>query len=184
MPLGEVGASDVGGARGRRASVADRDARPFSYALGSGARRPPGDNFTPMAHSRLRAPRRRPLDDLMAEARRLRAGHRRHVLAEGLRPADDALPRRLRLLHVRAAAAARRARLPHRGRGARDRTRRRRGRLHRGAVHARRPAGGALPRRARRARGARLRDDARVPRALRRPRPRRDGAPAAPEPRA
>ena len=68
-----------------------------------------------------------PLDDLMAEARRLRAqgtGHARHVFAEGLRPADDALPRRLRLLHVRAAAAARRARLPDRGRGARDRPRR------------------------------------------------------------
>ena len=37
---------------------------------------------------------------------------RRHVLAEGLRPADEALPRRLPLLHVRPAAAARRARLP------------------------------------------------------------------------
>ena len=35
----------------------------------------------------------------------------RHVLAEGVRPADDALPRRLRLLHVRAAAAARGARV-------------------------------------------------------------------------
>ena len=41
-------------------------------------------------------------------------GRARHLLAEGLHPADDALPRRLRLLHVRAAAATRRARLPHR----------------------------------------------------------------------
>ncbi len=47
-----------------------------------------------------------PLDDLLAEARRLRPGVGRHVLAEGLHPADDALPRRLRLLHVRAAAAS------------------------------------------------------------------------------
>ena len=43
-----------------------------------------------------------------------------------------------------------------------------RGGLPRGAVHARRQARAALPRRARRARGARLRDDARVPRAARR----------------
>ena len=72
MPLGEVG--EVGGTLGRRAStVADRDARPFSYALGSGARRPPGDNLTPMAPlvSELLTT---PLDDLMAEARRLRPG--------------------------------------------------------------------------------------------------------------
>ena len=140
MPLGEVG--DVGGTLG-------------------GAH-PPSPTATPGRSRMLSAPERgdrpattsrrwhhlvselltTPLDDLMAEARRLRPRHRRHVLAEGLRPADDALPRRLRLLHVRPSAAARRARLPHRGRGARDRTRRRRGRLHRGAVHARRPAGG------------------------------------------
>ena len=34
-----------------------------------------------------------------------------HLLAEGLHPADEALPRRLPLLHVRAAAAPRRARV-------------------------------------------------------------------------
>ena len=75
MPLGEVGdVGEVGGARDRRASIVpDRDARPFSYAFGSGARRPPGDNFTPMAPlvSELLTT---PLDDLMAEARRQRQG--------------------------------------------------------------------------------------------------------------
>ena len=53
-----------------------------------------------------------------------------------------------------------RARLSVAGRGARHRPRRRRGRLHGGAVHARRQAGTALPRRARgagRARGTRPR---------------------------
>ena len=59
-----------------------------------------------------------------------RAPGPRHLLAEGLRPADDALPRRLWLLHLRAAAAARRARLPDRGRGARDRPGRGGGGLH------------------------------------------------------
>ena len=46
--------------------------------------------------------------------RRASGGRRRarHLLAEGLHPADQALPRRLRLLHVRAAAAPRRARVP------------------------------------------------------------------------
>ena len=155
----------------------------FAYALRSGARRPPGDNSTPMADlvSELLAAS---LDDLMAEARR--AARRARLVTyspEGLHPADDALPRRLRLLHVRPAAAARRAGVPHRGRGARDRARGSRGGLHRGAVHARRQARAALPGRPRRAGGARLRDDARVPRALRGARPRRRRAAPAPEPR-
>ena len=62
------------------------------------------------------------------------------------------MPRPLRLLHVRAPAAARRAGVPDARRGARDRARGRGGRLPRGAVHARREARGALPRGARRAR--------------------------------
>ena len=45
---------------------------PFAYALGSGARRPPGDNPTPMA-SLVSDLLRASLDDLTAEARRLRA---------------------------------------------------------------------------------------------------------------
>ena len=94
----------------------------------SGARRPPGEPLhAPMPHlvSEILSAS---LDDLMAEARRLRRGPARHVLAEGLHPADDALPRRLRLLHLRAAAAPRRARVHDRGRGARDRASRRRAR--------------------------------------------------------
>ncbi len=52
------------------------------------------------------------LDDLMAEARRLRAHGTGTLVTYSPKvfvPADDALPRRLRLLHVRPAAAARRA---------------------------------------------------------------------------
>ena len=117
-------------------------------------------------------------------ARAARGGPRprRHLLAEGLHPADEALPGRLPLLHVRPAAAARRARVPDGGRGARDRAGGRRGRLPRGALHARRQAGAALPRRPRGARRARLRDDDRVPGADVRARPRGDRAPAAREP--
>ena len=123
-----------------------------------------------------------PLDDLLAAARERRKQRRaRHLLAEGLHPADDALPRRLRLLHVRPSATARRARVPDRGRGARDRARRRGGRLHGGALHARRQAGAALQGRAGGARGARLRDDDRVPRPRRQARPRGDRPAAAPE---
>ena len=83
------------------------------------ARRQPNADGTPRLRSSQHASRRPHGRGAAASC----AGHRdaRHVLAEGLRPADDALPRRLRLLHVRAAAAARRARLPDRGRGARDR---------------------------------------------------------------
>ena len=94
----------------------------------------------------------RPLEELLAEARRLRPGEPRHVLAEGLHPADDALPRRLRLLHVRPTAAPWRARVPVRGGGARDRARRRRRGLPRGALHARGQARAPLPGRARGAR--------------------------------
>ena len=110
-------------------------------------------------------------------------GAARHVLAEGLHPAHDALPRRVRLLHVRAASATRRAGIHDGGGGARDRARRRGGRLPRGALHARRQAGAALQGRARGAARARLRDDARVPRALRAARARGDGPAAAPQSR-
>ena len=51
----------------------------------------------------------------------------------------------------------------------------------RGALHARRPARGPLPRRTGGARRAGLRDDARVPRPLRATRARRDRSPAAPQ---
>ena len=45
-------------------------------------------------------------------APRPRQGNARHVLAQGLHPADQALPGRLPLLHVRGTAATRRARVP------------------------------------------------------------------------
>ena len=113
---------------------------------------------------------------------RARHGNARHLLAEGLRSAHDALPGRVRVLHLRAAPSSRRAGVPERGRGPLDRARGSGGRVHRGALHARRSARGALSRRARGARGARLRDDARVSRPLCRACPRRDRAPAAPQP--
>ena len=85
-------------------------------------------------------------------------GHGRLIslFAQGLHPADQALPRRLPLLHLRRDAARRRSRPISRPRGAGDRPRRRRGRLHRGAVHPGRQAGAALPRGARGAGGARV----------------------------
>ena len=63
-----------------------------------------------------------PLDELMAEARAVReraARAARHLQPEGLHPADEALPGRLPLLHVRPPAAARRARVHDDRRGAR-----------------------------------------------------------------
>ncbi len=55
-----------------------------------------------------------PLPELMAEAARIRDARPRrpgHVLPQGLHPADDAVPRPLRLLHVRQAAGP--PRLPY-----------------------------------------------------------------------
>ena len=60
------------------------------------------------------------LAELCERARSARRAPR-HVLAQGLHPAHDALPRRLPLLHVRAAAAAGRALLPDARGGAGDR---------------------------------------------------------------
>ncbi len=64
-----------------------------------------------------------PLEELLASARRPPAWTARHLLAEGLRPAHDALSGRLRLLHLRAPPAPRRAGVPDRGGRARDRPR-------------------------------------------------------------
>ena len=110
-------------------------------------------------------------EDYAAELSRLLASARawsrapRHLLAEGLHPADEALPGRLPLLHLRAPAApGERAYMSADEVLAVARAGAARG-LPRGALHARRQARAALPRRARGARGARLRDDDRVPRA-------------------
>ena len=86
---------------------------------------------------------------LRAAARRrdARAWPDHLLFAQGLHSADPALPRRLPLLHVRASAAQGRARLSLARRGARDRAGRPGGGMQGGAVHARRQAGAALPRR-------------------------------------
>ena len=52
---------------------------------------------------------------------RSRLGRPRHVLAQGLHPAHDAVSRSLPLLHVREAAREARGAVPHAGGGARDR---------------------------------------------------------------
>ena len=88
-------------------------------AMASNARIPDGDA--------VRWPLHADLATLTARAGAL-AGHGhgvgRHLLAQGLHPADAAVPRRLPLLHVRAAAAQRRGGLPLARRGARHRPRR------------------------------------------------------------
>ena len=68
-----------------------------------------------------------------------RAGprHDRHLFAEGVRPAHDALPRPLPLLHVREAAGQARRPVPHAGGGRGDRRSRAEDRLQGNAVHAR-----------------------------------------------
>ena len=67
------------------------------------------------------SPRRAPGRSGTAARRRVRdAGH---VLAQGVHPAHDAVPRPLRLLHVRQAAGPARRAVPHARRGARDRPR-------------------------------------------------------------
>ena len=65
-----------------------------------------------------------------------------HVLAEGVRPAHDAVSGPVRLLHLRQAAGPARCAVPHARRGPGHRPARRRARLPRGAVHARRGARG------------------------------------------
>ena len=110
---------------------------------------------------------RLPLAELMAAAAaaaRRAVRHPGHLLAQGVRPAHDAVPRPLRLLHVRQGAGPGRRAVPHARRGARDRAARRRARLLGGAVHARRGARGALPAGRRVARRQRLRVDGRLPR--------------------
>ena len=93
------------------------------------------------------------------------ARHPGHVLAEGVHPAHDAVPRPVRLLHVRPAAgprSSRRTSTPDEVLAIAARGRRRR--LPRGAVHPRRGPEERYPVAARVARRARLRLDRRLPR--------------------
>jgi hypothetical protein len=90
------------------------------------------------------------------------AGSRRrarchHLLAQGVHPADPAVPGPVRLLHVRHGARAAGQPLPVPGPGARHRAPGRRARLQGSPVHARRPAGGQVARGPRLARPERLR---------------------------
>ncbi len=143
-----------------------------------------------LLHAAWRRPR--PAAHGRGPGARRRSGARRpprggHLLAQGLHPADPAVPRPLPLLHVRPDADPARARGPApylspdevlaiAGRGRCDG-------LQGGAVHPRRPAGGPLAGRARVARRARLRLDAGLPARHGDPRPGGDRPAAAPQPR-
>ena len=91
-------------ARPEAAGAAGSDRSSMLHPPARGDR--PATTQSPMAHlvSEILSAS---LADLMAEARSLRTRAARHVLAQGLHPADDAVPRCLRLLHVRATAAPR-----------------------------------------------------------------------------
>ena len=92
------------------------------------------------------------LTDLLSYASRARdAGpgggrpaRRHHLLAQGLHPADPAVPGPLRLLHLRHRARPAGQPLPVAGRGPRDRAAGRRAGLQGGPVHPGRPARGPL----------------------------------------
>ena len=111
-------------------------------------------------------------------APRSRPRQHRLLLAQGVHPADAALPRHLPLLHLRARPARGRIRLSLAGRGAGDRARGRRCRLPGGAVHARRQAGAEIRGGAAGAGPARLQDDDRLSRRDVRAGAARDRAPA------
>ncbi len=127
------------------------------------------------------------LDELVAHAGRVRdaggPGRRRHVLAQGLRPADPAVPRPLPLLHLRDDAGPAARAVPEPGRGAADRPGRRGAGLQGGAVHPGRPPGGALAPGPRVARRGRLRQHPGVRARLRGGGARGDRPAAPPQPR-
>ena len=98
------------------------------------------DLLRPLEPGRARPARRR------ASVRDSTTGDPGHLLAQGLHPADDAVPRQVRLLHLRPAAGPARVAVPRRpSEVLAHRPAGRRGRLPRGAVHARRAPRGALP---------------------------------------
>ena len=126
------------------------------------------------------------LERLMSLASHLRElGHGSTVTysRKVVRPAHDAVPGPLPLLHVRQAAGQARTAVPVPGGGRRDRRGRSAARVQGGAVHARRPPGGALPGGARLARRTRVPLDARVRPRRRDPRDRGDGPAPAPQSR-
>ncbi|CAA9333608.1 MAG: 7,8-didemethyl-8-hydroxy-5-deazariboflavin synthase subunit 1 / 7,8-didemethyl-8-hydroxy-5-deazariboflavin synthase subunit 2, partial [uncultured Nocardioidaceae bacterium] len=111
----------------------------------------------------------------------------RHLLPQGLRPADAAVPRPLPLLHLRdgprQAGRRRPGGVPLPRPGPRRRPPWCRARLHRGAVHPGRPTGGPVARGAAVARRGRVRLDAGLPPRDGGARARGDRPAAAPQPR-
>ncbi len=101
------------------------------------ARRPPTRRLAPMLSDDELL--ETPLPDLvaLAGAKRDEAhGPPGHLLAQGVHPAHHAVPRPLRVLHLRQGAGPARRAVPDARGGARHRPRRAGGRLPRGAVHA------------------------------------------------
>ncbi len=92
--------------------------------------------YVACARGRARPPARRAHGRGAGGARSTRRAAR-HLQPEGLHPADEALPRRLPLLHLRPAAPPGRAGLHDDRGGARGRPGRRTGRVPRGALHPR-----------------------------------------------
>ena len=131
------------------------------------------------------------LDDLLAYAARTRdagleaAGRagRHHLQPQGLHPADPAVPRPLRVLHVRDRPAPPGRAVPEPRRGSGDRAPGRRDGLQGGPVHARGPARGPVAAGPRMARRPRLRRHALLRARHGDPGAGGDRAAAAPEPR-
>ncbi|CAA9432106.1 MAG: 7,8-didemethyl-8-hydroxy-5-deazariboflavin synthase subunit 1 / 7,8-didemethyl-8-hydroxy-5-deazariboflavin synthase subunit 2, partial [uncultured Rubrobacteraceae bacterium] len=107
----------------------------------------------------------------------------RNLLAQGIYPPHQALPRQLRLLHLRPRPPPRRERLPDAGGGAGDRAGGCRGGVQGGALHARGQAREALPGGQAGAAADGLRDDNRVPGPLLPARSGGDGATSPRQPR-
>ncbi len=109
-----------------RAATNDRHVACSAYGPSGSAAYPraAGADARPASPSRPSRPRRGPRG----------AGH---LLAEGVHPVDDALPRQVRLLHLRQGAGPPRVSVPDPRRGARHRPAWRRGRLPRSPVHPR-----------------------------------------------
>ena len=174
--------ADPGGAlRGGPLSVGAA-AGPASGPRRRGARRHRGVRPAGGPRRAARRAARRRVPRPRRGAGRRRPSGRRHLLPQGVRAAHAAVPRPLPLLHVRHRAAPPARGVPRARRGAGDRPRRSRGRVQGGAVHPRRPAGGALAGGPRVAGGPRLPLHARVRARVRDRRAGGDGPAAAPQP--
>ena len=146
------GRSRTSGGAAARAGRAGRAGGALARRGAGGARAPGGGRPDPRRrHDRARGAgrgARGPARGRGRPSRRAPRGRgpagRRHLQPQGLRPADPPVPGPVPLLHVRHGARASPGGLPRARRGPRDRPRRRRAGLHRGAVHPRRPPRGPL----------------------------------------